>query len=919
MSTLPDGIVTFLFTDIEGSTRLWEEASAQMMDALRLLDDVIETASREFGGLPVKPRGEGDSHFIVFRSAVDAVAGAVAIQRRLAEIDWSTPRPIRVRTSIHTGEAQLELGDYYGSAVNRAARLRAIAHGGQTVISGTTFRLVENELPAGVTLADMGTHRLKDLTRPEHVFQVDVEGLETSFPPLKSLDSVANNLPEQMTELIGRGAELTEIKRMLAVSRLVTVLAPGGTGKTRLAIQAGADLGGDFSDGVFFIALADISTSGDILQTAAEAVGVALSSGEDPLAQLLAYLKPRRQLLIFDNFEHVSDGALIVSDILRSAPDISVIATSRSRLNLTGESILPLTGLKTAWTTPEEAHQTSSVRLFLDAAHRVRPDLTPTSEDLDAIAEIVRLTDGLPLGILLAAAWVDMLSIPEIAREITQSLDFLETDAADAPDRHRSIRAVFDYTWGLLDPDERRAFASLSVFRGGFTRDAASSIAGASLRDLANLAGKSLISADPDSGRYSVHELLRQYAQEELENLPDRHEDIIRRHADYFGVLAREAFEAFARGEQRSALRALEGDIDNLRPAFRHHVAGGNGGGICTMVGGLYILHEVHGWYQAALALFGEAAAGFDGKDAEAVVAGGYLGALHGLFLALLGRPAAGVETADPVVDVMRGSGDTEAMFFALLAQATAHLYVRDFADCSRAIDEIEALEAEGGSSWPDLRYWVAGLRPLGAFAALATGDRERAERLLDESSAVLEQVGDSLFMTWNLGHRGRLAVGDGRLEEAIRLFTQSVDLARSIGFLRGMQVSLAALGDANRAFGNLRESETAYLASLDAADRTGMVAETLGVLVRISMVLSETGRQDQAVSVLASVLSEPSSAKQVFTDTTPIATAAAAQLEKLQAVLDDETFERSRTEGSARPLGALVKELTSPVGSQRR
>ena len=358
MPELPDGVITFLFTDVEGSTRLWEEAPDSMMEALRLHDRAIDESASACNGVSVKPRGEGDSRFVVFRSAFDAVEASAEVQRRLAAASWPTPKPLRVRASLHTGMADLQLGDYYGSAVNRAARLRAIAHGGQTVMSGSTWELVQDQLPDGVTISDMGRHRLKDLTRPEHVYQVNVTGLENIFPPLESLDAVANNLPEQLTDFIGRQAELTEAENLLGETRLLTILAAGGTGKTRLAIQAAADLISDYPDGVYFIALADIDSSGDMIQMIAESLGLGLSSDDDVQTQLLTYLANRRQLLVLDNFEHLSDGAPIVSALLKAAPNVTLVVTTRSKLNLTGESVFALGGLQTTWDTPEEAMQT---------------------------------------------------------------------------------------------------------------------------------------------------------------------------------------------------------------------------------------------------------------------------------------------------------------------------------------------------------------------------------------------------------------------------------------------------------------------------------------------------------------------------------------------------------------------------------
>ena len=698
---LPEGVVTFLFTDVEGSTRLWEDAPDSMMDALRLHDGVIGAAVAAHNGVSVKPRGEGDSQFVVFRSARDAIAGSAEMQRRLAAVQWPTPRPLRVRASLHTGSAELE--DYYGSAVNRAARLRAVAHGGQTVLSGATFELVQDHLPDGVTVTDMGAHRLKDLTRPEHVYQMNVDGLENSFPTLKSLDAVANNLPEQLTDLIGRDAELAEVKRLLAETRLLSILAPGGTGKTRLAIQAAADLTSDYPDGVFFIALADISSSSDILQTVAEEVGVALSSDEDPKVQLLTYLAPRRQLLVFDNFEHVSDGVRLVSDILEAAPDITVIATSRSRLNLMGEAVMSLSGLTAHWETPEGALRTSGVQLFLDAAHRSRPGLVLGSDDLQPMAEILRLTGGMPLGILLAAAWVDVLSIRDIAAEIAKSLDFLETTMGGVPDRHRSIRAVFDYTWGLLTPEEQAIFAALSLFRGGFTREAAEAVAGASLRDLANLANKTLVVPSPDTGRYAVHELLRQYAEAQLAGQPERHDRVRDAHADYYSDVMNTALGWFPLGEERRSLTTIEADLENIRPAWRHQIVRGNAVGARKMIVGLWLVHESRGWNQAGLALFAEAVGAFDGKrdDAEAAATGAFILAMHGTFASLLGQPEAGAAAVAGAVEELRAFGDPEVLFFGLVLEAQTLLYMGRIVDAKAVVDEVVALGENPESHWP--------------------------------------------------------------------------------------------------------------------------------------------------------------------------------------------------------------------------
>lgn len=915
MEKLPDGVVTFLFTDVEGSTRLWEDAPNSMMEALRLHDEAIGSAVEAHSGLSIKPRGEGDSRFVVFGSAVDAVQGAGEIQRQLSDVDWPTPRPLLVRVSLHTGSAELELGDYYGSTVNRGARLRAVAHGGQTVLSGSTFELVQDHLPVGLTVTDMGAHRLKDLTRPEHVFQLNVDGLPDSFPPLKSLDAIPNNLPVQLTDLIARESELAEAERLMGETRLLTILAPGGTGKTRLAIQAAADLMADYPDGVYFIGLADISTSGDILQTVAEAIGVSLSSEEDPQTQLLEYLTPRRQLLVFDNFEHVSEGAPVVSEILRAAPDVTVIATSRSKLNVTGEAVMALGGLDTGWDTPEEALQIGGVRLFMDAARRSQPGILLGPDDLEPLAEILRLTGGMPLAILLAAAWVDMLSISDIATEIARSLDFLETTVTDASERHRSIRAVFDYTWGLLTPSEQEIFAALSVFRGGFTREAAEVVTGASLRDLADLAGKSLLVPSPENRRYSIHELLRQYALSELEGRPDRHHEISRAHADYYGDLTEASFKLFPVGEQLRMLDVIEQDLDNIRPAWRHHLATNNPAGVRKMVGCLWIVYEIRGWYQACLSLFAEARAVLDeDSDAAAEVVRAYVLAVHGATMALVGQADAALETSASAVEGMRTSGDSKDLFFTLQLQTQTLVYLGHFDEVEAPVNEALALGEAQDRRWADQSFWVAGFKNLGAFVALLAGDADRAVELIDESRRVLEPLGEFYYLTWNLGHRARVAAAEGRLNDAIELFSQSAGHARKIGFLRGLQFSMDSLGDTNLATGDLAAAEAAFIESLDAADRTRMVPEMLGALEKLGRVFVAEGRHTKAVELLATVIAEPASHRRLLAQSDSIKETASAELEKLQDAIDPEEYSAARAAGSSKDYRVVAKELINTI-----
>ena len=887
---------------------MWEQSPGLMMEAIDQHDRVIDDAIGAHNGHSVKPRGEGDSRFVVFASAPDAVAAAADMQRSLASTDWVTPTEIRVRAALHTGRADLQLGDYYGSAVNRAARLRSLGHGGQTLISSTTFELARDHLPDGVTLTDMGLHGLKDLARPEHVFQLDIEDLQTDFPPLKSLDAVRNNLPRQLTDFVGRESEIAEAKRLLSHTRLLTILAPGGAGKTRLAIQVAAELSADYADGVYFIGLSDIDSAEEIIQSVVESLGLGLSSDEDLKTQLLQYLANKAQLLVFDNFEHLTEGARAISEILQAAPRVAVIATSRSKLNLSGETVLTLGGLDTGWSDKETALATSGVSLFVDAAKRVKPGFVLEDEDLDPLAEILRLTGGMPLGILLAAAWVDMLSATEIAAEISKNLDFLETEAVDAPEQQRSVRAVFDYSWKLLNESEREAFSSLAVFRGGFSRAAAEAVTGTSLRNLATLANKSLLMANSDTGRYRVHELLRQYAEKEAKEDTARYEAILDAHAAFYSALTEDAFRLIYKSDEPLLLSTIEEDLDNVRKAWRHCLKAGDGAAARRMMGGLWFVYEVRGWYPAAVTLFGEAVDAFDEEttDESKTIARSLSAALRAFFMTFLGRPQAAQEAAIRSVETLRESSDAEALWLALQSAAMAFLYTRKWEEHNRVMDEGIKL----GDQKLDSPFWAAGLKSRRAFGALATGDVDTARALLDEGLEVCQRLGEHYYTSWMLGHQGRIARAEARVDDAVDLFGRALARAKEIGYMRGVQVSSLGLGEANIAAGNLDEAETAFLTSLAAAEQMSMVREMLGLVTKCATVRADMGSKEEAVEMLATVLAEPASNQQLFTDDVPIDQFAKGVLSEIEKDLGPEAFSVAYSRGTERPYGDLVNSV---------
>ena len=908
MADLPQGVVTFLFTDVEGSTALWEEAPDFMMEALRRHDAVIDDVTLGHRGVSVKPRGEGDSRFVVFVSAVDAVGAAADIQRGLAGIEWPTPRAIRVRISLHTGTADLQLGDYYGSAVNRAARLRAIAHGGQTVMSASTWELVQDDLPADVTVRDMGEHRLKDLTRPERVYQIIVVELGGEFPPLASLDAARTNLPVQLTDFVGRQGDLEDVKRIVGESRLLTILAPGGAGKTRLAIQAAADLSENFRDGAFVVDLAPVTSPRDVPQAVAEAVGVTLAGEDDLQTQLLAHLASDQLLLILDNLEHLTEAAGLLSEILKAAPAVKVIATSRVKLNLTGETVFVLPGLEASWSTPEEAFGASGVHLFIDAAKRADASFSLSIDDLEPLALILHVVGGMPLGILLAAAWVDVLPIDEISVEISRSVDFLESEARDGPERHRSMRAVFEYSWMMLSDTDRAMFASLSVFRGGFSREAASEVADASLRGLANLVNKSLLVFDRDSGRYSMHELLRQYAEEELQRDPEVWERTLARHTTFYADLAALASDDLLRPrDQRQALLALEDDLGNIRSALRKTLAAADAPEARRFIIGLTFLHEVRGWLKASLDMVVEVGEVFEAVSGDE--AAETLRALSLVYqakvLTNLGHPDAAAPLAAEGRKRLEGRTDRLAYVVALEALCELTFYSGDTDQVLALSEEAIRISDEEG-----LEMFSAGMRNYQAFVFLHQGDVGNAIRVLDEGDEILARHGEHLMRTWNFEVQAIIAMMQERLDDAVDLRNRQVEMARHVGYMRAIALSLQGLGGAHFAVGDLNAANEAFLDSLAIFERMGSAPDMASIMVYLARVWAARGRAERAVEILACVLADPASGQMMVAEQAEIGDVAAEALRALEEGLDPATYAAAHATGTLKSLEVGVKEL---------
>jgi predicted ATPase/class 3 adenylate cyclase len=608
-SDLPTGTVTFLFTDIEGSTSLWEHNPEAMPHAFARQEAIVREAMAAHGGYVYKMIG--DAFQVAFSTASAALAAALEAQRDLYAEPWGEIGAIKVRMALHTGVTEERGDDYVGPDLNRVARLLSTGYGGQVLLSQATAELVYDHLPEGVALRDLGEHPLKDLGRPEHIYQAVTHDLPQDFPPLKTVAMRPYNLPASTTPFVGRAAELAQIETLLQdpQCRLISLVGIGGSGKTRLSIQAATQTQA-FPQGVYFIELTATHTSEGIIAAIANALQMpfyvqpnASLSPDIAQAQLLRYLGNKAILLVLDNCEHLLseaavDFSALVANLLAAAPEIKLIATSRERLNLPDEWVLEISGLPfPSSEEEEEICQYAAVQLFIESARRSSAQagtLGVAPHDWPAIARICQLLGGIPLGVEMAAAWTKILSYQEIVTELKRDLLSLIATWRTAPERHRSLRAVFDYSWHLLSDQEREVFCKLSVFRGRFCREAAGEVAGASLGLLGMLIDKSLLRRTPE-GHFEIHPALRQYAAEKLACDPDRQSEARSQHAHYYSQWLTRMNEKLKGDEQFVALAMLRAETPNLHDAWQWLIEQGDLERLRHILPAMILFHEMHG------------------------------------------------------------------------------------------------------------------------------------------------------------------------------------------------------------------------------------------------------------------------------------------------------------------------------------
>jgi predicted ATPase/class 3 adenylate cyclase/tetratricopeptide (TPR) repeat protein len=582
MNEHPTGTVSFLFMDIQGSTDLWERHRVQMKDELLLHDRILRKCIEAEHGYVFKT--VGDAFCGAFHTAIDAVNAALRAQLTVSTTEWDLPAPFRVRMGIHTGEAVERDGDYFGPAVNRAARIEAAAHGGQTILSLVTAELVRDALADEISLSDLGAHRLKDLIRHERIYQLNHPDLPFEFPAIRSLDTRPNNLPVQPTPLIGRVKEIEEVQHLLIdhEARLVSLVGIGGIGKTRLALQIAAEMIDLLDDGTYFVDLADASDPDMLPELIARTFSLDERLEGDWLSATISHIKRKELLLVLDNFEQIIGGSKIVADLLSSCPRIMIIVTSREGLRLRGEYVFNVPPLavpdatelrRVGW--PVEQYE--AVTLFLDRAVEANPNFSMTEQNLLDIAHICTRLEGIPLAIELAAARIRSLSPSDVLERLEHRLSFLTRGARDLPLRQQAIRTTLEWSYDLLDDSEGMLFGLLGVFEGGFSLDAAEAVCAEFLKadvlnTLESLVDKSLvrvISGD-SAQRYSLMEVVREYSRERLE---DAGNDLIHlvgsSHASFFAQYGQRAKEQTKEIKlTESPISDISQELSNLRSAF---------------------------------------------------------------------------------------------------------------------------------------------------------------------------------------------------------------------------------------------------------------------------------------------------------------------------------------------------------------
>jgi predicted ATPase/class 3 adenylate cyclase len=794
----PSGTVTFLFTDIEGSTRLLQAFPDGYAELLEKHGGLIRRAIATHGGTEIGT--EGDSFFAVFASANDAIAASAQAQRDLAAAEWIGELGPRVRMGLHTGEARLSGRNYVGIDVHRAARIGAAAHGCEVLVSDATRALVASSLPEGLALRDLGEHRLKDLDAPVRLHRLVIDGLPSEFPPPRSEGIGQAHVPPRATSFVGRRSDLEALRQLVRGTRLVTLIGPGGTGKTRLAIELAVEAAGDFVDGAWFVDLAPLTDPGLVGPTIARALGLSDHPGRPIVELLKAHVEPRALLLVLDNFEHLLDATPVVADLLAAAPNVKILVTSRSMLNLYGEQEFPVAPLTLPRTTVpvavDQLARFEAVSLFVERARAVKPTFAITPANGPAVVGICIRVDGLPLAIELAASRVRLLEPAEILARLEQHVPVLPTGASNVPLRQRTLRATIDWSYDLLQPSERALVERLSIFSGGCSLEAAEAICNPAselgldtLDGLGSLVDHSLVARTGDGAesRFTMLETIREYGRDRLaagESLGE----VGGRHLHYYRSLAELAEPNLVGRDQVIWLDRLEGEHDNVREAL------GRARELGEIEAGLRLGAALwRFWFQRGYLREGrgrlEELLAHDG-DASAESRAKAYGALGGLTY-WLSDVTATERAYDAAVRLYREMGDQAEEADALYNLAFVPVMRRDLETARQRFEDSLALAQRIGRS--DL---VARSKQAVAMTEV-DNDPHGALSLLEESLALFREAGDQFHVGDALTGLAQVRVRLGQHQlgrsaylEALRLFTEAQNLP-SIGTVMGGMAGL--------------------------------------------------------------------------------------------------------------------------------
>jgi predicted ATPase/class 3 adenylate cyclase len=780
----PSSLSTFLFTDIEGSTRLWEQEPERMRQALARHDAVIRAAVGAHRGVVVKMTGDGVH--AVFDDPLDAINATLELQHAIGNPHDTNGITLQVRCGVHAGAVERRDNDFYGSAVNRGARIMNAAHGGQVLVSQAVATLVEGRLPAGIALRDLGSVRLRDLAHPERLYQVIAPDMRREFPALRSLEATPNNLSHQLTPFVGRERELGEIKSLIRETRLVTLHGVGGLGKTRTSLQVAADVIDEYPDGVWFVELAPLTDARLVPQAVASVLAVKEEAGRPVAEALVKFVKDRRLLLILDNCEHLTLAcAELARQLLQAGPYVKILASSRENLRVAGEALYPLPPLAAPEPQASSAaalRRYEAVRLFVDRATAAQPPFRLTDENATAVAQICRSLDGIPLALELAAARVRAMSVDNIAARLNDRFRLLRAGDQTALPRQQTLRALIDWSYDLLEEPERIMFRRLGVFVGGWTLAAVEAVcAGGELNSadivdlLTRLVEKSLVALDPLTGRYRLLETVRQYAQERLASADD--EPLARnQHLAYFVELAEKARAALFGPEQGTWLARLDLEGENLLAAHAWCNQGENGAELGLRLVNAVKQYWVYRGYLAlgyAITIEALGRAGAQKRDALRSRAQFCAGQL----CSLMGRHEEAQQRLEESLAIAKEIDDRNRIAAVLQPLVWATLGRGDIATARGYSNQALTLAREVGS-----KRDVAAAINLQAQIHRLEGDIAAAEPLYVEVLSLGRELGDRNTIAIGLLNLAMVAIVRGSIDRAAQMLLDVIAIAEEIG-----------------------------------------------------------------------------------------------------------------------------------------